>query len=78
MGTINDFPLANFVSNTPLGYWLFPYSFANRAAYHSYMPITFNRFVAHELRKPRQKPLFLAIHFTLSHWPFAWAQSPGV
>lgn len=72
LGTINDLPLSNLIVNTPLGPWLFPYNAGNRAAYHNYRPQTFNDMVEAALLKEQHRPLFLAIHFCLPHWPYSW------
>lgn len=73
IGNFNDFPLSNLISNTRLGKWLFPYNYGNRGDNIVYHPSTFNQDVRHLLTKKRTKPLFLAIHFCLSHWPYVWA-----
>jgi len=75
LGMFNDFPLSNLISNTRLGKWLFPYNYSNRADTIIYRPTTFTADVIHFLRQKRQKPLFLGIHFCLSHWPYSWAAS---
>jgi len=76
LGSFNDFPLGNLLINIRLGSWLFPYNYSNRASFFSYYPETFNRLLKLQLAKePRSKPLFLAVHFTLPHWPYAWAES---
>ena len=76
LGTFNDFPLSNFLINTSLGKWLFPYSYANRAAYFSYYPNTFLNLLKPTLEQLHSKPLFLAIHFCLPHHPYLWADAP--
>lgn len=75
LGMFNDFPLSNLISNTRLGKWLFPYNYSNRADTIIYRPTTFTADVIHFLRQKRQKPLFLGIHFCLSHWPYTWSAS---
>lgn len=76
LGTYNDFPLGNLLINFRLTRALFPYNYANRASYFSYYPETFSQQLGSELNQESlTKPLFLAIHFTLPHWPYAWAQS---
>lgn len=69
-----DTPLSNLVMNTRLGAWLFPYIHANRGAATTYDPDTFNARVEREV--DFDKPLFLATHLTLSHWPYTWAGAP--
>src|SRR3990167_617315 len=74
LGTFNDFPLSNLVINSLLGQWLFPHSYANRPVYFSYQPDSFLHLVARYLQHRADKPLFLAIHFCLPHYPYLWAQ----
>jgi arylsulfatase A-like enzyme len=73
IGTLNDFPLSNPLINTTIGKWLFPYSYANRPVFFTYEPASFLNLVHPALKKPRTKPLFLAIHFCLTHYPYLWA-----
>ncbi len=74
IGGLSDFPLTNLLINTPLGRLFFPYNYANRAAAITYEPSSFLRLVQLGLEKKKNdKPLFLAIHFCVSHWPFTWA-----
>ncbi len=75
LGTINTLPLSNLIVNTRLGKLLFPYSYGNRAAYAVYQPSTFRLQVERKLVAiPHNKPLFLAIHFCMPHWPYAWSK----
>lgn len=71
LGTFNDFPLSNLIINTILGKWLFPNSYANRAVYFTYDPSSFLKLIEPALYN-RQKPLFLAVHFCLPHYPYLW------
>ncbi len=73
IGTFNDFPLSNLLINTAMGKWLFPYSYANRPVFFSYDPDSFIHLLQPELRKQRKQPLFLAVHFCLTHYPYFWA-----
>ena len=76
LGSFNDFPLNNLLINFPVSSFFSPYNYMNRASYFSYYPQTFNKELESAVTKrPRQKPLFLAVHFTLPHWPYAWAES---
>ncbi|MGL5741801.1 MAG: sulfatase-like hydrolase/transferase [Legionella sp.] len=76
LGSSNDFPLTNLLINFRLSSWLFPYNYSNRASYFSYYPQTFNYKLINELVQEEQnKPIFLGVHFTLPHWPYAWAES---
>jgi len=69
-----DTPLSNFVMNTRLGSWLFPFSHANRGAAATYDPDVFVDRIEREVEF--DKPLFLATHLTLSHWPYTWSDAP--
>ncbi|ASQ47122.1 sulfatase-like hydrolase/transferase [Legionella clemsonensis] len=76
LGTFYDFPLSNFLINSSLGRYLFPYNYLNRASHFSYYPSSFDEALNQTLKKTApQKPLFLAVHFALPHWPYAWAAS---
>ncbi len=70
-----DTPLSNLVVNSRLGAVLFPHLYANRGAAATYDPDEFVRQLDRRLRFNR--PTFLAVHLTLSHWPYSWATSPG-
>ncbi len=70
LGKAGGLPLINLVTQTRFGDWLFPSNRGNRAAYITYRP--------GRSRTPRRelivdRPSLLAIHLTLSHWPYAWA-----
>jgi arylsulfatase A-like enzyme len=81
LGSVNDFPLSNLMVNTRIGQFLFPYSFANRAASTTYQPGSFIHLIHKHLHRTNDRPLFLAVHFCLSHWPYKWAtidQDPTV
>lgn len=78
LGTFNDFPLSNLVVNSPLGRWLFPYSYGNRPVWFTYDPNSFLHLIAPVLAAHRHQPLFLAIHFCLPHDPYLWAGLPGI
>lgn len=74
LGFFADAPLANIVVNTVLGKVLFPYAYANRAASTIYDPDTFIDRI--EADADFRQPTMLAVHLTLAHWPFTWADSP--
>jgi len=74
LGTINNLPLSNLLINSRLGRKLFPYTAGNRAAYATYYPQTFSQMVENHLLAQKHRPIFLAIHFCLPHWPYAWAK----
>lgn len=71
--TINDTPLGNLVMNSAVGRWLFPNSYANRAASAVYDPDLFVKRIEQEVEF--SKPTFLAIHLTLPHWPYTWSKA---
>lgn len=76
MSVLNDFPLSNFLINLPIGHWAFPYNHMNRASNFSYYPATFDKAIQNTLVDGHSKPpIFIAIHFTLAHWPYTWATS---
>lgn len=75
LGAFNDFPLSNLVMNSTIGRILFPYNYSSRAADITYYPNTFLSYVNDELYNVPQRPLFFAIHLTLPHWPFIFANS---
>lgn len=68
-----DSPLSNLIVNTSLGALLFPHLHSNRAAHVIYDP---NSFVERVDRSfDFSEPSFLAVHLTLPHWPYTWADS---
>jgi Sulfatase len=74
LGWFGDSPLSNLVINSSLGVVLFPNLYANRAAAITYDP---DEFVSRLDRRLRfDTPTFLAVHLTLAHWPYSWADSP--
>lgn len=77
IGTFNDFPLSNLLVNTVIGKYLFPYSYGNRPVYFTYEPQSFLNLVSAHLSNPHHKPIFLAIHFCLTHYPYLWAHFPA-
>jgi arylsulfatase A-like enzyme len=73
LGGLSDFPLSNLIVNLPFGRFLFPYNYANRAATITYQPASFLQLIKSDLARLPDKPLFLSVHFCLSHWPHKWA-----
>ncbi len=71
IGAIGDQPLVNLVAGSPLGAVVFPQIYANRADATTYEPGQFLHRLERNLRN--EGPSFLAIHLTLSHWPYARA-----
>lgn len=72
LGDLSDFPFMNLLVNTRVGQFLFPYSFANRPAFVTYDPNSFLNLVKNKIPLNRTKPLFLAVHFCLPHYPYFW------
>lgn len=72
LGNLNDFPIANLLVNTPIGKYLFPHSYGNRPVITTYDPNSFLNFLTPTLAESRTKPIFLAIHFCLPHYPYSW------
>lgn len=77
LGSFNDFPLSNFIINTLIGKWLFPYSYANRPVFFTYQPDSFLNLIKPTITVHHNKPLFFAIHFCLPHYPYLWADLSG-
>jgi arylsulfatase A-like enzyme len=73
LGGLSDFPLTNLLINLPGGHFLFPFNYANRAAAITYEPNNFLQLIKRSLHQRPDKPLFLVVHFCLTHWPFTWA-----
>lgn len=78
IGNFNDFPLSNLLINTPVGKWLFPYSYGNRPVYYTYSPNSFLKLLQPTIEKKRIQPLFFAVHFCLPHFPYLWADFPAI
>lgn len=71
ISSINTIPtLSLFFNNTSLRL-LSPYLYNNRAAWWTYEPTRFIDQILENIdKKNNNKPLFLATHLTLPHWPF--------
>ncbi len=72
LGSFNDFPLSNLLLNTQLGAFLFPYTYANRGVFFAYDPNQFLKRIQSALGKIKQRPVFIAAHFCLPHYPYHW------
>lgn len=70
LATFNDFPVTNLLSRSSAAAWLFPNTYANRAAYKTYDPATFVARLDREL--DNQGPTLLMLHLTLAHYPYVW------
>lgn len=70
----SDIPMVNVFANLVAGRWLFPLVFANRARGYAYYPSTFSGWLTNYVRhSDEDKPLFMAVHFELPHYPGIWA-----
>ena len=69
---LNDFPLTNLLSISSVGKFIFPYNAGNHASIHTFAPNTFLTAINQQLQQRSQKPLFLAVHFNTTAWPFFW------
>lgn len=75
---ISDLPLLNLFLLLPNSDIFFPQITYNRADYIHYSP---ERFVSHlldELPSQRTKPLFMAVHLCLAHFPYKWRDSTTI
>jgi arylsulfatase A-like enzyme len=70
LGSYFDHPLVNLISHRPLAKYLFPYLYLNRGRPYNYDPDAYNAAVLAELGKGGERPLFLALHFLLPHYPY--------
>jgi len=71
-----DSPIINLMSMTSAYKWLFPNQYRNRAAKFVYDPEVFNHGLERMIGQvDSAKPLLLATHFELPHWPFDWKNS---
>lgn len=76
LAEIADLPLVNLIANTEIGRWIFPSIHMNRAMPLLYDPAIFERRLSDTIDKLNSvKPLFLAVHFELPHWPYRWSAS---
>lgn len=71
----NNIFSAYFISS-PAGAWLFPDLYQNRVAELSYNPDRFIRSILNETSNKTNKPLFLAVHLCMAHFPYTWNKSP--
>lgn len=73
IGGLSDYPLTNLLVNLPIGRFLFPYNYGNRAAAITYRPKSFLMLLNNTIPAQSNKPVFAAIHLCLSHWPYTWS-----
>jgi len=70
IGFIYDNPLTNWIVNTRVGGWFFPFVYTNRAQFKTYNPYMFVNRVVDEVVSIPDKPIFLSVHLTMPHHPF--------
>jgi hypothetical protein len=74
IGTYNELPLASMFINSPIGEWLFPFSYANRGVATMFQPRTFvdrlDRAVSFD------RPTLFISHLTAAHWPYYTGDTP--
>ena len=71
MGIINDFPLSNLLVPTKMGKLLFPYQYGSHSAAFTHDPNNFLDLIQDKLAHLNtQKPIFLAVHFNVSAFPW--------
>ncbi|MDP2549061.1 sulfatase-like hydrolase/transferase [Oceanobacter sp. 4_MG-2023] len=75
----SDNPFATYFMDSVAGRYLFPNIYNNRVSPITYVPKKFSESVVKEVFKVRSgsdSPLFLAVHFCLAHYPYAWNKLP--
>lgn len=72
LGNYSDFPIMNLINLIPPARILTPELYGNRAAKHLYRPKQFSDLLNRQLNTITDKPLFLAVHFCLPHWPYSF------
>ena len=77
LGSFNDAPLSNLLLKLPWSQKLLPYQYLNRANHALYDPQRFDQALQQALKTQKNTagPQFIAVHFTLPHWPYAFASS---
>lgn len=79
MGAVDNSPIVNLLADSFLGQLLFPNIYGNRDIDFTYYPTAFSNLVEEGMPKKIHQPIFMAIHFTLSHFPYYWAeQQPSI
>lgn len=75
IGESNDFIVSNLLTNTPIGPYLFPFSYGSRDIAESYAPESLIQRTENTLNNNPDGALFLVINMTLSRWPYGWRNS---
>lgn len=78
MDLVDNSPATNLVSNTAIGELLFPDLYGNRDVAITYHPGAFLNLVKEQMPKNIHQPIFLAIHFTLPHFPYYWGSEDSL
>ena len=76
LGRWGDQPLLNLLANTRVARVLFPNVYGNRAVAATYRPAEFINWVEQEVSF--DGPTFLAMHLTLPHYPYHWANDHSI
>ncbi|HID08180.1 MAG TPA: DUF229 domain-containing protein, partial [Armatimonadetes bacterium] len=74
---MSDLPLVNLALLLPWSDKLFPSIAHNRADHVHYSPTEFVSEVLENIPDQQDKPLFLATHFCLAHYPYSWRDEAG-
>lgn len=70
----SDLAIVNIFSNWWPGRYLLPVVYSNRRRGFAYYPATFSHWLSDYIHSSnRNKPLFMAVHFELAHYPNVWA-----
>ena len=70
MSTINDYPFSNLLIPTSIGKILFPFNYGNHGSAFTYNADNFLDLINSNLRQRSNKPLFMAVHFNVTAFPF--------
>lgn len=69
---ISDTPLVNLALLIPGSQYIFPFIHQNRADYIHYSPSQFPTSILKAIPSDLSRPIFLATHFCLAHFPYTW------
>lgn len=75
MDVVDDTPLSDLVVNSSLGPYFYPDIYGNRDIHFTYQPKAFLSLVERRMPKRVAQPIFMCIHFTLTHYPYSWADT---
>ncbi len=74
LGSFADFPITNLLLALDSYNIIFPDLYSNRAAHILYYPDRFSNQLKRAIEQRPLKPVFMATHFCLAHWPFTHAK----